>query len=446
MSMQLVRAGVLGVLTMAAAVSGCSNAALGPESDAEGVGATGTLELPLTATSAGAQYRLAQAKFVIKGTSLSFSRTISPPANLPVDQETLPVGDFQIALQKGWELQAKGPGDSDFKAIDATLSSPNPASFTIKRGKTIDVVFTFVSSYGTVPLNSGKANVRIAVQDCSSFDTLSASLATFTVECLGRIDQYSYKLSDDGYLERNFDECPVNPAMLQNIDDFLGVQYPRRALAGYGTTQLDVAKACIGGRWAQWREAFDSSGITDCPDWKFVEELNTPTPELYDKYAAALPTLPFQETGERPSILAQLKINSVYTVTFPDGTPGQKCQTPGDCASQCAAGFPGFVLGSDGETVLTDPDPWEKDNNYNGVPNPYTRGAYYHPMSLTGAIPGEIVGHWQRSQSTPKQELCSYYDYTSGLHVQTTLIPDCQKIDSTGTESCISLCLPPLIQ
>jgi hypothetical protein len=445
MSMQLVRAGVLSVLTMAAALSGCSNASLGPESDAEGVGATGTLELPLTATSAGVKYRLAQAKFVIKGTSLNFSRTITPPANTPVDQESLPAGQFQIALQKGWELQAKGPSDYDFKAVEAKLVSPNPASFEIKRGKTIDVVFTFISSYGSVALDTGKANVRISVQDCSSFDTLSASLATYTVECLGRIDQYSYRLSDDGYLERNFDECPLNDSMLQNIDDFLGVQYPRDALQGMAT-QLDAAKACIGGRWAQWKEAFDATGITQCPDWKFVEELNTPTPDLYEKYGAALPTLPYRETGERPSIVSQLKINSVYSVNFADGVPDQRCQTPGDCAQQCAAGFPGFVVRNDGETVLTDPDPWEKDTNYNGAPNPYTRGAYYHPMSLTGEIPGEIVGHWQRSQSTPKQELCSYYDYTSGLHIQTTLIPSCQQIDSTGTMSCLSLCLPPLVK
>jgi len=430
-------------MVLAGFLSGCSQGA--PDPNVETVGSTGTLELPLTATSAGAKYRLAKAKFVIKGQSLNFTRTITPAANTPVDQETLPVGQFQIALDEGWRLEAKGPADSDFKAVDAKLTSPNPAYFEIKRGKTIDVVFTFSSSYGTVALSSGKANVRISVQDCSSFDTLSASLATFTVECLGRIDAQSYRLSDDGYLERNFDECPLDKDMLQNIDDFLGVQYPRRALAGR-PTQLDIAKECIGGRWAQWKEAFDASGITQCPDWKFEEELNTPTPDLYEKYGAALPTLPYQETGDRPSIVSQLKINTVYAVSFADGNADQNCKSPGDCAQQCAAGFPGFVLRNDGETVLTDPDPWEKQTDYNGGPNPYTRGAYYHPMSLTGELPGEIVGHWQRSQSTPKQELCSYYDYTSGLHMQTFLQPDCQPIDSTGTMSCISLCLPPIIQ
>ena len=136
MSIQLVRAGVLGVLTMAVALSGCSNASLGSESDAEGVGSSGTLELPLTATSAGVKYRLALAKFVIKGTSLSFTRNIAPPADTAVDQETLPAGSYQITLQKGWELQAKGPGDSAFKAVSAKLTSANPASFDIKRGKT----------------------------------------------------------------------------------------------------------------------------------------------------------------------------------------------------------------------------------------------------------------------------------------------------------------------
>jgi hypothetical protein len=441
MSIQVIRAGVLGVLTMAAALGGCSNAALDPESDAEGVGSSGTLELPLTATSASVKYRLAQAKFVIKSTTTSFSRTVAPPADTPVDQETLPVGSYQITLQKGWELQAKGPGDSAFKAVSAKLTSANPASFDIKRGKTIDVIFTFASSYGTITLDTGKANVRISVQDCSSFNTLSASLATWTVACLGRIDQYSYVLNDQGALERNFDECPLDKAMLQNIDDFLGLQYPRRSLEGIAT-QLDVAKDCIGGRWAQWKDAFDASGITECPDWKFIGELNTPTVELYDKYAAALPQLPYQETGDRPSIVAQLKINTQYAVSYPNGNPNMSCTTPGDCAQQCAGGFPGFVIRNDGETVLTDPDPWEKDTDYNGVPNPYLRGAYYHPMSLSGEIPGEIVGHYQRSQSTAtKKELCSYYDYVSGLHVQTELIGDCQPIDANMTTSCVSLCL-----
>jgi len=440
MSIQVVRAGVLGVLTMAAALGGCSNAALDPTSDAEGVGASGTLELPLTATSAGVKYRLAAAKFVIKATTSSFSRTIAPPADTPVDQETLPVGSYQITLQKGWELQAKGPSDSTFKAVSAKLTSANPASFDIKRGKTIDVIFTFASSYGTITLDTGKANVRISVQDCSSFNTLSASLATWTVACLGRIDQYSYKLNDDGALVRNFDECPLDKSMIQNIDDFLGLQYPRERLQGI-PTQLDIAKDCIGGRWAQWKDAFDASGISECPDWRFVQEFGTPDGDTYEKIGAALPPNNWPETGERPAILAQLKINTEYAVTYPNGVP-TNCKSPGDCAQQCAAGFPGFVIRNDGETVLTDPDPWEKDTNYTGLPNPYLRGAYYHPMSLTGAIPGEIVGHVQRSQSDQvKKELCSYYDYATGLHVQTELIKDCQPIDEMMTESCVSLCL-----
>jgi hypothetical protein len=247
-------------------------------------------------------------------------------------------------------------------------------------------------------------------------------------------------INDEGALERNFEECPLDKSMLQNIDNFLGLQYPRDSLAGIAT-QLDIAKDCIGGRWAQWKDAFDATGITDCPDWKFVQEFNTPDPDTYEKIGAALPQLPYPETGERPSILAQLKINTQYAVSYPNGTPDQRCTTPGDCAQQCAAGFPGFVIRNDGETVLTDPDPWEKDTNYNGTTNPYTRGAYYHPMSLTGEIPGEIVGHWQRSQSNAKKELCSYYDYATGLHVQTELIADCQPIDTNMTMSCVSLCL-----
>src|SRR5690242_7489705 len=61
---------------------------------------TGTLTLPLTAETSGAKYRLASASFTITGGAIT--RLIKPPADLPVDTETLPVGDYSILLRPGW--------------------------------------------------------------------------------------------------------------------------------------------------------------------------------------------------------------------------------------------------------------------------------------------------------------------------------------------------------
>ena len=113
MSRRLLCVGVLGVLTLSMLASGCSNA---PEPRGDSTG-SGTIDLPLTAQADGVQYRLANAKFTIKGTSVNLTRTITPPADLPVDQEVLPSGDYSIFLEDGWQLQAKGPSDSSFSAV-----------------------------------------------------------------------------------------------------------------------------------------------------------------------------------------------------------------------------------------------------------------------------------------------------------------------------------------
>jgi hypothetical protein len=386
------------------------------------------------------KYRLAKARFVIKGVDGKFSRTITPPANQAVAQELLPSGAYQIFLEDGWQLEQKAAGDQDFSAVDAQLNTPNPQQFKVQVGKVVDVVFGFVSPGGTIKLQLGRANVRISVQDCAAFDSYAASIATYTVDCLGRIDPGAYALDAEGYLHRNFDECPVDKGVLQSIDDFLGLQYPRDLPVVLGNP-LAYSKECIAGRWTAWREQFEASGIGECPDWKKLSEINTPTPELYDSLAKLLPPLPYTETGARPTVLSQLKVNAVYSVSFPTGGVPTACKTPADCAAQCAAGFPGFVTGQDGDIVITDPPTWQKDTVYGDV-NPYTRPGYYHPMSLYGELPGEIFSHYNRAVSTPTQELCSYYD--GGFHIKTTLVPNCATMPD-GSESCVGVCAPSLL-
>jgi hypothetical protein len=80
---------------------------------------------------------------------------------------------------------------------------------------------------------------------------------------------------------------------------------------------------------------------------------------------------------------------------------------------------------------------------YTGV-NPYLKAGYYHPMSLSGPLPGEIFSHVNRALGDgdpKKEEQCSYYD--SGFHIKTPLLKNCEDMPD-GTESCVGVCAPSL--
>jgi hypothetical protein len=434
MSTQKLGVSVLCAALFGAATVGCSGEApTGPiMNDNE---PAGSVSLPLTAQSGDVSYRLASARFTITGAPLDRRpRTISPPADTPVHEEALPVGSYSILLEDGWKLERRSAAERAFTEVSAELIVDNPQEFSVGRSLVTDVVFSFATGLGTVDLGQGRADVRIDVRDCSTFNTYASSLATFTVDCLGTIDQNSFALDAAGFLQRNFRECPRDPSKLQSIDDFLGLQYPRR-LPGQTVNALPFAKDCIAGRWAIWKEAFDKSGVTSCPVWDKQAEIGTPTPELYDEFAKLLPRPPIAETRDRPEVLQRIKVNSIYFVSFAGAPPPQQCETPGACAAICAGGFPGFVIQQEGATVLTDPPPWQLDVVFSGI-NPFLRPGYYHPMSLYGPPPGEIFGHINRATAA---EACSYYD--SGYHFSTLLKPNCVTMP-TGDQSCVSACIP----
>ncbi|HEY3498916.1 MAG TPA: hypothetical protein VGK73_29700 [Polyangiaceae bacterium] len=425
---------------MALGVSACGGV---PADLSSETSSTGTVALPLTATSGDTTYRLAAARFTIKGSGLS--RVITPLADAHIHQETLPAGKYEIRLEKGWRLEMKGPSDTAYVPVQASLSSGNPLAFEVKRNAIIDTVFTFVTGGGKVDLSRGRVNVRIDVQDCKSYDGYAASIATSVVECLGTIGPNAFVQDDRGYMRRNFKECidkETQEQLLADIDGFMGLQYafdvPRdEALPKLVIDRLATSYACITTRWEVWKEQFDKSGISECPTWRKEAELGTPTQEDYKVYGSELPELPVVEReGSRPAVLDRLKINNVWAVTFENGVPSQQCRTPGECAERCAAGFPGFVIRQDGETVLTDPPPWMRASVYADPDNPFAT-PYYHPMSFSGALPGATISHYNRSSED--FEYCSFYDGT--FHVETKLKPNCSLMPD-GTVSCIGFCSP----
>lgn len=437
MTKHLLRVGVLIGAMLGVATSGCSSDPSVPGEE----NSVGTVELPLIAQNGDVVYRLVDAKFTIKGGNLVTPRVITPAPNAVVHQETLPTSTYEILLESGWRLERRGPEDEAFKDVEASLTAPNPQKFEVKAGVIANVVFTFATSAGVIDLRQGRANVRISVSDCSSFDSFTSSLATYTVDCLGTIGPDSYYVDADGYLQRNFKECQNDPSLLRSIDNFLGLQYKRDGLPDEVNAHLAYGKDCIAGRWSAWQEKLaQDAAVVECPIWKKEGEIGTPTIEDYDRYAGLLPKLPAAETGgDRPPVVQAMKINALYSVSFAANPPSQKCESASNCATLCAAGFAGFVIRQDqNNTVLTDPPPWETDTIY-GRLNPFQRPGFYHPMSFYGPPPGDILGAHQRALSPAPGELCSYFSL--GFHHQTTLKENCQDMPN-GDRSCVSACIP----
>ena len=97
----------------------------------------GTLQLPLSTSGAdGKVYRLVGATFHITGTQ---TVTVTDTAADTV-QTTLQAGSYSIQLATGWRMErADAPGT----AVPATLLSPNPLPFFVKKGETTQVRFLF---------------------------------------------------------------------------------------------------------------------------------------------------------------------------------------------------------------------------------------------------------------------------------------------------------------
>jgi hypothetical protein len=437
MAKQFLRAVALGAWLVA-----CSGppGESGTQSGVE-TGDVGTISLPLTAqTPNGVSFRLQKAVFTITGPNLVNPRVVTPPADLPIDKETLPTGNYSALLKPGWFLERKGTEmGATFAAITASLITPNPVSFTVTKGGITNVFFGFATSAGEVGLGQGEADIRISVQDCSEYNAIAAALATFTVDCLGTIDGKSFTVNADGFLTRAFDQCPLDQTKLESIDGLLSLQFR--------TARLPTAKACIAGRWSDWKAGFDRSGVTQCPTWTKQQVVGQATIDQVAKFIPELGRLPQNDDGTRPAFLSQMDEGYIYGVSFPGATPPDPCKTAGDCAALCAGGFPSFVVRNDGTTVLTDPTYWLLDTTYpSTAADPFLKPGYYHPMSYYGPLPGTQFANRHRVAPCPGcvPETCSYY---SGIHIHLPLRCDCLDPNNNSTcpasdTSCVGYCAP----
>jgi peptidoglycan/xylan/chitin deacetylase (PgdA/CDA1 family) len=126
---------------------------------------TDNLEVALTGQGAsGATYRLRSAQLVVTGGELERVLDTEVEPDLPTLSTRLPPGAYTLAVTDGWYLERRAPGGS-FTTVDAALTSPNPAGFTIVEDAATRVTLRFRAGGDDVPLGDGRLDVDIAVDE-----------------------------------------------------------------------------------------------------------------------------------------------------------------------------------------------------------------------------------------------------------------------------------------
>lgn len=145
---------------------GCSTAVEPPP---EGFG---TLRLNLATTVEDTAYELRSATFHVDGeTSLTLEETGDAPVSL-LERE-VPAGEYTIKLDEGWSLFEMH--DAAFEPVEATLVSPNPASFTVFPETLTEVNFRFQTSSKT---SSAAGTFQIGI-DVEELPELSVIFSEF---------------------------------------------------------------------------------------------------------------------------------------------------------------------------------------------------------------------------------------------------------------------------
>ena len=130
------------------AFTGCSS-----NDDHASRASVGTLTLNLTGTSStGNHYRLRNAVFRVNGPEdvVLFSEN---DVNASTIRQTLAVGNYIVELGEGWSLERKHVGR--FEAVNAAVTSANPAGFAIAEQGVTGVVFQFKAGDDVIELGHG---------------------------------------------------------------------------------------------------------------------------------------------------------------------------------------------------------------------------------------------------------------------------------------------------
>lgn len=118
----------------------------------------GKVQMPLTVVDGDTTYRLDNATFTFVG---PITTSVESGVETTLDVE-LPVGDYAVGLQEGWELVSIVDGMET--VVPAALVSDNPLNFTVRGGQVSDLVFNFRVGDDVIGFGEGTARLSIDVQ------------------------------------------------------------------------------------------------------------------------------------------------------------------------------------------------------------------------------------------------------------------------------------------
>ncbi len=119
---------------------------------------TGELSLALRSSSGGSDFELDGAIFHISGAAELELQ--ADGAEQALEQE-LPVGDYSLELQDGWQLLRISEDGSE--TLSATLVSENPRQFSINEGETTSISYRFEFDGDEIELGTGFVSITIDV-------------------------------------------------------------------------------------------------------------------------------------------------------------------------------------------------------------------------------------------------------------------------------------------
>lgn len=247
-------------------------------------------------------------------------------------------------------------------------------------------------------------------------ESLLAALGQATVDCLGTVSPRSYQVNSAGVLERTFEACNARDGRtLEQIDQLLGVQHAREA-------QDERLAERFARTWSAAARRFPAKLIRECPSWELLHVIDAPTRERVAYFAA-------QEGAASIG-----KEYHWYKVS------SAQCGASGACAvaqaKLCGAGFSDqFIVWTDptSSSVIVDPLWWTTPDGYEDEENPFmSHGAYSHPMSYYGELPGALYGSLARAG-----ESCSKWSETAQKHYHDRKLA---PIDCGGGWACMTIC------
>ncbi len=194
-------------------IGGCSQS---PTDDS-----IGSISLNLTGTaSSGNVYRLRDAVFNISGpAAATLSSETDPDATALV--QTLVVGDYTVDLQNGWRME-RVETDGTLTDVVVSLSSANPALFSVLGGAQTSVVYRFLTSEGEVVLDEGEVSIGVEVVEACIDDAQCSGgqiCEPATKICVD--DPGAEDLDSDGYdstIDCDDADPNINPGALELCD------------------------------------------------------------------------------------------------------------------------------------------------------------------------------------------------------------------------------------